>query len=245
VRLVHAKLARSIWLFDIRDLNPKGKDILGDLVSWIKEAYDFAVAPDPDNPVPNGAPSMPAATPQKVSDTVPGLVFHRGSFEAEKEVYISIHSLTIYDDGIVVDAASSTEDGDRFAADLLNRATQDFALAYDGDTVRRRIYLSELIVRSDMDLALLNPVLSRFADRISESSHTLPRVVPFVPGGISFWSEADDAGKQRAFRIERQAGRALSENRYFSDAPMQTKSHFAALEEFECLVMGTVPTLSA
>ena len=53
MKRIHTKLARSIWLFDVRDLNPKGKDVLGDLVGWIKDAYAFAVAPDPDNPQPN------------------------------------------------------------------------------------------------------------------------------------------------------------------------------------------------
>jgi hypothetical protein len=235
MKLIHARLARSIWLFDMRDLNPKGKNILGDLVSWIKNTYSFAAGPDMANPVPNAAP--PATTASPKAEGIPGLTFQGGSFQSEEEIYIAINSLTIYDDGIVIDSASSTEDSDKFAADLLDSATQEFALAYDADTVRKRLYLSELIVRSDINLESLNPILPAFAGQISRPSLG-PTGTLFTLGGLSFWSDTDSSGKQKVIRFERQVGRSLSENRYFSDAPMETTIHFEMLEEFERLVMG-------
>jgi hypothetical protein len=235
MKLIHAKLARSIWLFDIRDLNPKGKDVLGDLISWIKDSYDFAVAPDPDNPVPNAAP--PFATMSPNAEVPLGLTFHKGSFKAEEDIYLAINNLTLYDDGIVVDAASSTEEADRFSFDLLTSAAQEFGLAYDSDTVRKRVYLSELVVRSELELASLNPVLPVFSEKLSAPLAGTPGM-PFRVGGISFWSDVDGSGKQRLVRLERQAGRSLSENRYYSDAPMETRTHFGMLEEFERLVLS-------
>src|SRR5271165_1124353 len=109
MNLIYTKLARSIWLFDIRDLNPKGKDILGGLVAWIKDAYSFAVAPDPANPIPNPTPVLapaPQTAPQQASG---GLVFQRGRFQAQQEISVAIGSLTIYTDGIVIDTTSSTD----------------------------------------------------------------------------------------------------------------------------------------
>ncbi|MGD1071039.1 MAG: hypothetical protein ABSB15_12945 [Bryobacteraceae bacterium] len=235
MKLIHAKLARSIWLFDIRDMNPKGKDILRDLVSWIKDNYDFAIAPDPENPIANAAPRATTVAPKV--EGIPGLTFQRGSFQAEEAVYLAIDSLTIYDDGIVVDSASSTEDADKFALDLLTGATQQFALAYDAETVRKRLYLSELVVRSDINLTSLNPALPAFAERISAPFSGTPGM-PFTVGGLSFWSDTDGSGKQRMVRFERQAGRSLGENRYYSDAPMETRTHFEMLEEFERLFVG-------
>jgi hypothetical protein len=214
-------------------MNPKGKDILGDLVSWIKEAYDFSVAPDSNNPIANAAP--PATTAAPKAEGIPGLTFQRGSFQAEEEIYIAINNLTVYDDGIVVDAASSTEDADRFAEDLITAAAREFALTFDADTVRRRLYLSELIVKSDIALESLNPVLGEFAGKISNAS---PGSAPFSIGGLSFWSDADGGGKHKIVRFERQGGRAFSESRYFSDAPFQTKIHVALLEELERMVVG-------
>jgi hypothetical protein len=230
MKLIQTKLARSIWLFDIRDMNPKGKDIIGDLVSWIKESYDFAVAPDSNNPLPNATPPPTTAAPK--AEVPLGLTFQRGSFQAEEEIYVAINNLTIYDDGIVIDSASSTEDGDKFGIDLLKSAAQEFALTFDADTVRKRLYLSELVVRSDINLTSLSPILPTFLEKISSAA------VPFAVGGISFWTDADAASRHKTFRFERQAGRALDENRYFSDAQMETKAHFIALQEFERLVMG-------
>lgn len=194
-------------------------------------------AQTPDNLVPNGASLSPAAGPQKTQENVAGLIFRRGRFQGEEGVCVAIDSLGIYDDGIVIDSGSSTEDGDMFAADLLRAATDEFALVYDANTVRRRMYVSELIVRSDFNLTDLNPALHVLSERISEASHNASRPIPFVFGGISFWSEVDDAGKQMVVRVERQAGKALAENRYFSDAPMHTKVHFDILEEFERIVV--------
>jgi hypothetical protein len=241
MKLIQTKLARSIWLFDIRDLNPKGKDLIGDLIAWINERYGFAVAPDPDNPVPNPAP--PSAPTSQQSPPAPqspgGLIFQRGSFEGtEKETFVEIVALTIYDDGIVVDTASSTEDGDRFADDLLGSAAHEFKLVYDQETVRRRLYLSQLIVRSEMDLASLNPSLAAFAQKLPPSFDGGPQLL-FGVGSLAFWSEPNDAGLHRAFKIERQLGRAFAEQRFFSEALMKTRIHFEYLEEFEKVVMGT------
>ena len=123
MKLVQIKLARSIWLFDIRDLNPKGKDLVAELVEWIEGKYSFAVAPDPDNPMGEAASAKSAAPPQQPAPHGPGgMTFQRGRFQAQEEIFVEISSLTIYDDGVVVDTTSSTEDGDRFADDLLGHA---------------------------------------------------------------------------------------------------------------------------
>jgi hypothetical protein len=238
MRLVHTKLARSIWLFDIRDLNPKGKHVIGELVAWIKTRYDFAVAPDPNHPVPNQVPQA-APTSQSAQPQSPGgLVFQRGNFEIEREEDpVEIASFTIYDDGIVIDTASSTEDGDTFADDLLRSATSEFKLSADAEIIRRRLYLSQLIVRSEMDLASISPALTAFAQSLPLSFGGGPQL-PFGVGNIAFWSEPNESGQHRAFKIERQLGRAFSEQRFYAEATMKTHVHLKWLEEFEKAVMG-------
>jgi len=239
VKIIHTRLARSIWLFDIRDLNPRGKDLLGDLIEWLKDAYQFDVAPDPDNPVPSGPSNKlpPAPVQSPAPPHAPGgFLFQRGRFQAREEFFIEITNLTIYNDGIVVDAASSTEDADRFVEDLLNSAAREFALTYDSDTVRRRLYLSQLILRSDASLEALNPALNTFAERLTRAlADPQPR---FKIAGLTFWSEPNESGLHRIFSLERQTGTSFGERRYYSQAPFPTGVHYALLEELERVLRG-------
>jgi hypothetical protein len=71
-----------------------------------------------------------------------------------------------------LDAAFSTEDGDKFALGLLKFTARTFALTYD-ETVRKRLHLSELVLKSDIDLASLNPILPAFLETLSGASHRL------------------------------------------------------------------------
>jgi len=205
---------------------------MGDLVHWIMEAYGFPEGPDPDDPVPKQPPTTAPVQQQSAQQASGGLVFGRGHFQD-----VEIRSLTIYDDGIVVDTTSSTFDADRFAEDLLKSAAEEFSLPYDTETVRKKMYLSELIVRSDLKLESLNPALAAFAEKLS-SIPVSGQSQSFGVGTIAFWSEPNDAGLHRAVKIERQLGRPFSEHRYYSEAPFQTDAHLRLLEEFEKLVIG-------
>ena len=222
MRLIHVKLARSIWLFDLADLNPKGKDLQEELIKWIKDNYSFAIAPDPDSVNRLGSQSGQAAS---------GLLFQKGHFQVREEVFIEVN-LTVYSDGIVIDTMASTHDGDCFAEDLLQSAAHDFGLVYDAETIRKRSYLSELIVRSDLSLAFLHPALRDIAARIGEMSPDDPKPL-FQPSGLSFWTDPGSVGNHRMFTLERQVGKAFAERRYYSQAPLHTDDHFKLLEELE------------
>ena len=232
MKIKNVKLARSIWLFDLQDLNPSGKDIAEDLFDWIKDSYGFSVAPDLRTPM--ATAKQTGADAQPMSN---GAVFEKGHFQTREEVFIEIGKLTIFNDGIVIDTSSSTTEGDRFAQDLLESAAHEFSLTYDAETVRKRIYLSELVVRSDVSLDLINSGLAAFATRISEAFSEEPKPQVRI-GGLQFWSEPNEAGKHRLFTLERQAGKTFSERRYFSQAPFQTEEHFKLLQELERIMMA-------
>lgn len=227
--------ARSIWLFDLQDLNPSGKDITEDLFDWIRDSYGFSIAPDLRTLLATAKGNQTGADAQPLSN---GAVFEKGHFQTREEVFIEIGKLTIFNDGIVVDTSSSTTEGDRFAQDLLESATREFSLTCDEETVRKRIYLSELVVRSDVSLELINSGLAAFATRISEAFSEEPKPQVRI-GGLQFWSEPNEAGKHRLFTLERQAGKTFSERRYFSQAPFQTEVHFKLLQELEQIMMGS------
>src|ERR1051326_6239646 len=145
MKLIHVQKARAIWLFDWRDLNPRGKDVTEDLIDWIKDSYQFATAPDTQV----AHLAVPTTSSASTGQAPEGLVFHRGHFQVREELFVEISSLSIFADGIVIDTPSSTHDADRFARDLLESAAREFTLSYDPDMVRRRMYVSELIVRSE------------------------------------------------------------------------------------------------
>lgn len=228
MKIIQVRLARAIWLFDLQDLNPGGKAIFGDLIEWIKDSYSFKIAPN-SNVIGAGV----AATPAIPGNQPPvGIEFQQGHFQAREEIFVEIGKLTLYNDGIVVDSSSSTTNSDLFAQDLIQSAVREFALTFDKDTVRKRLYVSELIVRSDLSLEVINPRLTAFSRRIKEAipEESKPQ---FQIGGISFWSEPNDAGQHRMFTLERQLGKASGEHRYFSRAPLTTDEHLGLLEELE------------
>jgi hypothetical protein len=237
MKIIQVRLARSIWLFDLGDLNPRGKDISEDLIDWIKDNYDFKIAPDP-RVIAGGVSAAPAVPGNQAPS---GIEFQRGHFQAREEIFIEINKLTLYNDGIVIDTSSSTADSDRFAQDLLQSAARDFALAFDDETVRKRLYLSELIVRSELSFDLINPRLAAFSRRIEESMIEVPKP-QFQIGGLSFWSEPNDAGQHRVFALERQLGKAVEDRRYFSRAPLTTDEHFKLLKELEQILTEHKPT---
>jgi|CZKS01.1.fsa_nt_gi hypothetical protein len=231
MKLIHVKQARSVWLFDLQDLNPKGKDVLEDLVDWIKDTYAFAVAPDLEQ-------ALPPPTKDGVSTLSPsGLTFQRGRYQVREDSFIEIVSLTLYNDGIVIDTTSSTQEADQFAADLLSRASREFMLAYEPDMIRKHLYISSLIVRSDVSLNAFNPKLAAFAERISgalgNGGNPTSR---FQFAGLGFWSEPNDNGVHKTFSFFPQVGKTFAEHRFYSEAPLKTEDHLRLLEELEVIL---------
>jgi hypothetical protein len=231
MKLIHVKQARCVWIFDLQDLNPKGKDVLEDLVDWIKETYSFAVAPDLDKVMP--PPSK--ETTGNLSSS--GLIFQRGRFQAREDSFIEIVSLTLFNDGIVIDTTSSTQEGDQFAADLLSRAAKEFVLAYEPEMIRKRLYVSTLIVRSEISLSTVHPALAAFGERISKAlANGVAPQFQFQLAGLAFWTEPNDSGVHKTFSFMPQAGKSLAEHRYYSEAPLKTEDHLRLLEDFERLL---------
>jgi hypothetical protein len=221
MKLIHVKQARSVWLFDISDLNPKGEDFAEELVNWIRDSYSFVVTPDFRDVVAKAG-----------AGNAVGLIFKNGRFQTAEGSFIEITSLAIHNDGIVVDTTSSTQEANRFIADLLSNAAKEFGLAYDPQVVRKRLYVSTLIVKSEMALSAIHPGLAEFAERISANLRNGP-APSFQLAGLAFWTEPNDSGVHKTFTLMPQAGKSFSEHRYYSEAPLQTEDHLRLLEDLE------------
>lgn len=219
MRILNVVSASSTWLFDTADLNPKGKSVFPELLDWLKERYDFKVAP---------------ATAEELEGKA-GLQFKKGAFQAREEVFVDVE-LTIFNDGLVAKSSSSTEDTDRFLGDVISGAVADFNLTFDPDMIRRKLYLSELNVKLEQPLPNLNPQLSAFASQLTKDSGSEH---PFEVGGISFWTDVTNSVyKTPPFTIERRLNAPFSENRFYTKAPLRTEQHIAVLTDLENLLAG-------
>ena len=202
--------ARSIWLVDLNDLNPRGKAVGIDLIEWLKDTYQFSKVPRDVNDL----------------DETKGLYFAGGRFQVGAEAFMV--ELRTYSDGFVADTRESTESTDLFLADVFESATKKFGLPYRADMIRNKLYVSELIVRTDKSLGGINPNLRNFAEKLTKATGDKS---PVQVSGLSFWSETNPSTLH--FRFERKWGAGFSENRYYSRAPLSTVKHQELLNALE------------
>jgi hypothetical protein len=223
MQLLSVNTARAIWLIQTRDLNPRGRNI-DKLLEWLKSTYHFEKYPE--SPIP---------------DENKGWVFSTGSFPRgkdedgrEKNIYVD---LTIFNDGLVATTRSSTKDTEDFLVKALTLAAAEFHLVFSPEMIRKKIYLSELEVRMAKSLNLLNPKLKTFADRISSLQGNVPPI-SYECSTIVF--QADPSVQQwrpSQFQLERKLNVPISENRYYSAAPLHTEEHLELLKSFEEFIL--------
>ena len=226
MKLLSIVSARSLWFFDPRELNPRGKSIYPELIDWLRDEYDFE------------------EVPKSQTDTNPqgGLEFKRGSFEVDAKTneFINV-DLTLFTDGALADTRSSTRDSDAFLERTLKSVSEAFGLEYDSSLIRMKGYINEVIYRSDRSLNALNPRLDRFCSRLRDLSNR-----PIETIALMFGRDPREAMMPSptlpAFSFERLANAPFSENRYYSKAPIDTEAHVKLLEEFEEILSGDEPT---
>jgi hypothetical protein len=215
MKLVSVKQARAIWLINLIDLNPRGRNMLA-LVQNIVNRYHFAQFP----------------TKPEELDLSKGVKFRWGTVQ-KNDVPINI-DLTIYNDGFLADTRSSTNDSDAFLDEFLTYMAEEFNFVPYNEVIRTKSYVSELFVTTDKSLNTLNPKLEKFGKLITSfvkgHSH---HPIAFETVGITFWTDQTITLPPGPFRFERVIDIPFAENRYYSAAPLQTESHLEVLEEFE------------
>jgi hypothetical protein len=211
--------ARAIWLIYIRELNPRGKNINVNLVEWLKNKYFFLKYP---------------SSVYERSETG-SLIFTDGTFRSHDGSYISV-DLNVYNDGFVVDTRSSTRDSDLFIEDAIYSLVNDFGLVYKPEMVRKRLYVSELHVRSERSLNSINPRMQAFIHKIQSMMDTQESGVLELATLGFLWDFALPNG-QSNFQFERVVDIPFSERRYFSRAPLHTEDHLSLLNDFEDLLV--------
>jgi hypothetical protein len=216
MKILSVLSARATWLFDLNVINPTGL-AYQPLLAGIKERYCFAKAP----------------VSMLERDEKKSLHFDQGEFMTPdgRNIFISFR---IYNDGIVATTSSSTNDATSFLVDL-GLYVQSSGFSMPSHTELGKSFVSVLQVECEVTLQAVNPQLERITRFIESRIVTMdgkPR--QFQLGALNFWSE--DITKNfapSAFKFERKHGSPFTENKYYSEAPLQTQEHIELLEELE------------
>jgi hypothetical protein len=221
MNLKSVMMARAIWLFDINDLNPKGKSIFPDIFEWLKDQYHFQKVPG----------SMDDKNQQG------GLTFTNGEFQVKEEIFIEI-SLELYNDGFVATSKSSTADSERFLSNLMDSLSEEYSLVFAPSMIRRKVYVSELNVETTGSLAKFNGALNSFSKSISTTLGIDPEH-GFELTGLIFGTDPTVlpiSQQFSGFQLERKIQAPFSENRFYSKAPLPTDKHMELLDKLENLM---------
>jgi hypothetical protein len=218
MKLLHVSTARTIWLFTLLDLNPRGQAITQESIEKISERYKFKAPPT----------IATALEAQKKNDPV---YFAAGEFMSTSGVNVIV-DLKVYNDGLLADCRSSTKDSERFLADLFSWLPTGLGLPKTEVPIRKKMYVSELQVESKNQLEMINPKLATL-------NKSLAAVVPkgsatsYEVSSFALATDPKDGTPLINFKFERLINIPFAEHRYYSSAPVHTEDHFALLESLE------------
>jgi hypothetical protein len=213
MKLISVQLARSTWLADVNEFNPRGLNLFAALVPALIENYKFKVYP------------------KETDDFQNGMRFSKGEYVNKSGEPLMVE-LTIFNDGVVADTNASTQDCDEFLVDI-TESLPGLGLSFDPDMIRRRIYLSQLLVKGSPQLNAISQKLNAFGKQLSEAvghnSH-------FEFSAFEFWPDQTQVLRPANFSFQRKAGGPFSSDRYWSQAPLPTDKHLELLNELETLL---------
>jgi hypothetical protein len=220
MKLISVDVARTTWLFPVTELNPSGRSMTQAFVD-LKERYNFKKAP---------AHSLDLDPESK------GLVFNEGEFVNREGVRILV-KLTIFTDGVVSDAWSSTRDSEDLLEDAMKWLKEQHGFGLPADRRIKKLYLSQLTVSAGQGQIACRERFEALAQIATvKLTETGRENKGFAIGGFSLWAtDWDQPGAQAQYRFEIKVGSAPGENRYFASAPVPTDAHLALLEEQERL----------
>jgi len=200
-------------LAEIAEFIPTGKVFAPDLMTAIGERCEFRKVPQ-DFGKKDAAPA----------------VFEIGKWNDQP-----INKLTIFNDGIVLETSSDTDDTDATLQQLLLWAKKEIGINYKPEMIRRKLFTSQLVVYSDMELDSVHPILKELATFVSSDvSKQFDQQLVYRTAGITIGPNTlTSKFPPTAFSIERRIDVPDSNNKYFSTAPLRTTDHMALLERLE------------
>lgn len=207
--------ARLVALIQVQQWDPFGKALTLEALSKLASRYSFTKIP----------------TSLEEVDFQKGIELREGILRDSR-----IDKIIIYLNGIVIDTRSSTDVCETILEDFIALAHETFGAVI---VPSRRTFTSQLMFRSDMNFAALNPLLPKLATILSgRTSADMKHPFNFEPTGLVFNVDTAQAKTPPAlFSIERRAEIPFEENTYFSQAPVPTSEHIEILTAFEAALL--------
>jgi hypothetical protein len=223
MKLLSIPLARALWLGQMNDFNPKGRNVYSLFVPFLLDLYKFKKYPLPTD---------------DLSDATKGIIFDSGEFRNSDNDFLNVR-LTLFNFGVMAETNSSTIDSDFFLQDLLTKLHENLRIPHYDDVIRNRDYLSQLVFTTEKTLEILNPKLKTISDYLENNVFVHnKKSANYQISSIAYWPDPVNAANPFNFVFERQATIPFSENRYFSSAPLQTDKHLELLEMMEGVLGG-------
>ena len=208
-------LARFVALIETVDLDPHGRIHYPTLVHGLVERLKFQKYPK---------------APEEIDESK-GIVFTDGLYNG-----IAIQKLTIFNNGLVIETRSSTQDSEKILQENLIWATKEFGLAFSPEAIKRKMYVSQLTFTST------SPILAGLSTSLAKLAKILSATVVgannekfnFETTGISIGHDVLTTKYPVAsLTIQRRLETPFSENKYFSEAPLQTDIHLSLIQALE------------
>ena len=173
--------------------------------------------------------------PTRLEDIDPakGIELNEGKFGE-----IRIDRITVFQNGIIIDTRSSTEDSEKVLDDIIALANEAFGAVIHPV---RKGFTSQFIFQSNMRMLALHPIVPKIAETLtSHASADFKHPFTFEPSALLFNVDLSQAKTAPAvFSIERRAEIPFAENTYFSNAPLRTAEHIEVIKQFETAMLNT------
>jgi hypothetical protein len=207
-------LARVLAFIEYADLVSGAKASAVELVRKLTERYNFVKYPK-------------SADELDLSKGVEFLEGAAGGYPIQK--------LAIWENLIVVETRVSTNISKAVVEEMLSWAGKEFGLNYPSTPIKRFAYISDVTFYSDAPILDVNPAVRELAQKCSAAlSDIWQESVNYEPFTVRVGHDPNTRKNPIAsFVIERRKESRFSENKYFSEAPLPTDTHWELLEQFE------------
>lgn len=206
-------LARVLGYIDVPELH-RGKVYFPDLIRELVERYKFQKFPQT----------------LEESDLKKGIEFLDGISGKQP-----IQKFAIWDTLMVVETLTDTDDSMAVLREILTWGVEKFGLASGPEAIKRFAYISDLTFYCDRPILDINPAIKTLTDQVNRNLSEIWKE-PIVYEPIILRIGHDPLARKNdiaSFTIERRGGAGFSENKYFSEAPLPTKTHIQLLKQLE------------
>jgi len=212
--------ARIIALFELNDLYPYGGVSLARITPKVVERLDFKAFP----------------VTKEQFDESKGVTFQDGLWNG-----LPVEKLTIYNDGIVLDANQNTTTSLRILREVLGWAGEELGLSVSERMFGRLRYVSSFAFYSEVPNLLSSSPVKRLADKLSSRVNPiLGKSRAYEPVRIDIeFDRSDDKANTTGLSIQRRANATFEENKYYTQAPVPTDIHKELIEQFEMDVLSS------